>query len=178
MPSRLAHLAVAARNQVLRAVGSNFAYTAAQAAVAASIWAADKAAGYDDETCAACVANADRECSFLLLARGDRGEAGGISQWHSARRLIIIKNTGVDVWTASAAEQARAMQLEMSAKWSSYRRVDEHLRAAVGLEAKCRVLIKEFEQSGNQDRDLARQVPMARYWLGRLGADNSKAPVA
>lgn len=178
MPLRLAHLAVAARNQVLRAIGSSFAYTAAQHATAAAIWDADKAAGYDDETCAACVANADRECSFLLLARGDKGEAGGISQWHSARRLIIKKNTDIDVWTASAAEQARAMQLEMSAKWSSYRKIDADLRAAVGLEAKCHVLIKEFEQSGSQDRDLARQVPMAVYWLAQLGTTNSKVPTA
>lgn len=158
------------RNQIGRMVGSPGAYTDAQLKTASAIRAIYAMALYTDDDCAALLGNADGECSFIIAARGDRGEAGGISQWHGARQGLIKKNTGIDVWTASAEDQARAVVAEVTQKWSWYHHVDIALRRASGLEAKVAVLVHLYEQSGSPARDIDRRTSMAAYWASQKTA--------
>lgn len=164
MTSRANLYAHAIRNQVGRTFGLAAAYTSAQRATAKAMWDVFKAAGYDDDSCAALLGNSDGECSFLIMARGDRGEAGGACQWHQNRRDLILKNTGIDVWSASATDQARALVAEITQKWSWYWHVDKALRAAPTIRAKIMVLVSQLEQSASQARDIDRRTPMAVYW--------------
>ena len=157
-----------ARNTAGRAVGASWTYTPAQVAVAETIYATWMSfLGVSPMIAAGWVADADRELALTPSLVGDRGEAHGIAQWHTARRTSILKGTGIDVMTASVADQCRAANWEVTK--GPYKRVMPLLLAAATDTEVNQILIADFEQSANHSRDLARQLPMARYWLGRLG---------
>ena len=167
MLNRLPLYALAARNQVGRAFGASAAYSPKQRWTARAMWGVYRTR-YDALTAAACLGCCDGETSFLVLARGDHGEACGAYQWHRPRRDLILAHAGIDVWAAPAGDQARAFMAEISESWSAYRHVEATMTAAPTLEAKMRVLVSRFEQSGSQDRDVARRTPMAEFWLGQF----------
>ena len=170
MASRLSLYAHAVRNQVGRILGApaKVAYVPKQRWAAAAMYAVLRTR-YDATTSAVCLGCCDGETSFLVLARGDHGEACGAYQWHLTRRNIILAHTGIDVWAAPAGDQARAFMAEISEPWSAYRHVEAALIAAPTVEAKMRVLVAKFESSAQQERDIARRTPMAVYWLSQFG---------
>lgn len=72
-----------------------------------------KSLGYSDAQVAALLANEQAESSFNSGAVGDNGTARGIFQWHGPRRQKILAATGIDVATASHADQLRAAAWEL-----------------------------------------------------------------
>ena len=120
MASRLSLYAHAVRNQVGRILGApaKVAYVPKQRWAAAAMYAVLRTR-YDATTSAVCLGCCDGETSFLVLARGDHGEACGAYQWHLTRRNIILAHTGIDVWAAPADDQARAFMAEISEPWNA-----------------------------------------------------------
>jgi hypothetical protein len=72
-----------------------------------------KSVGFGDAGAAAMAAMETSESGGNPNAVGDSGLAHGLFQWHPDRRAAILAKTGIDVDHASAAEQRRAMFLEM-----------------------------------------------------------------
>lgn len=176
MTSRTSLYAHAIRNQVGRTFGLAAAYTPAQRATAKAMWDVFKAAGYNDDTCAALLGCIDGETSLLLAGRGDHDQAGGCCQWHVERKNMILAGTKIDVWRdLDPVAQARAVIAEMTQKWSWYHHVDKVLRAAPTIRAKIMVLVSQLEQSGSQQRDIDRRTPMAIYWRTQFGAPEAAA---
>jgi hypothetical protein len=76
-------------------------------------WDFWKAQGFTDAGAGAMAANEQAESGGDPNAVGDSGNARGLYQWHKDRRDKILSATGIDVWTASADDQRKAMLLEM-----------------------------------------------------------------
>ncbi len=57
--------------------------------------------------------NEQCEDSFNGKLRGDKDTAGGEEQWHGDRQQVILKGCGIDVWTASHADQLKAALWEL-----------------------------------------------------------------
>lgn len=92
----------------------------------------------------------------------------------SPSRDLILHHTGIDVWTASAANQCRAMIAEISEPWSAYRHVLpklEAMEATGSLQGAITVLVHDYEQSGSQARDIARRTALANYWIAYAAAE-------
>lgn len=70
--------------------------------------------GYSPAQAAALVANERRESGGDPNARGDDGLAFGSFQWHQARRSKIYAGTGIDVASASHADQLKAAAWELN----------------------------------------------------------------
>lgn len=70
--------------------------------------------GYTPAQAAGIVANEQSESGFDPAARGDGGTAFGSFQWHQARRRKIYQATGIDVASASHADQLRAANWELN----------------------------------------------------------------
>jgi hypothetical protein len=69
--------------------------------------------GYTKEQAAGIVANMQAESGGTAGSVGDGGSAHGLFQWHEKRRRAIINGTGIDINTASHADQLRAAAWEM-----------------------------------------------------------------
>lgn len=114
----------------------------------------------------------DGETSFLPHAIGDHGEAYGISQWHAQRADVLAlpppKGCGIDVRIASHLDQLRAMHFEMTSV-DGYRHVWDHLMAAETIQDAVTVLVREYEHSAQQARDITRRTGLAMVWMGQLG---------
>jgi hypothetical protein len=85
--------------------------TKAQEGPAFQFW---KSKGFTDAGAAAMVSMEQRESASDSTAVGDHGTAHGLFQWHHDRAARILDATGIDITTASAADQRKAMYLEMS----------------------------------------------------------------
>lgn len=91
-----------------------------------------KARGFTDEGAGTMVAAEQRESGFNIAARGDPNALGqmtahGSFQWHGSRRAAIEQATGINVSTASHAQQleaaAREAELGLDPQWAAaYRR--------------------------------------------------------
>jgi hypothetical protein len=171
--ARLRLLALAARNQVLRILHQfkpmgavlPAPYTPAQVSNAKDGWVFWRGKGGPKWVCGSCVGNNDGEDSFNDKARGDHDQAGGMSQWHKTRHDIIEAHTGIDVWTASSAQQREAMFAEMTQPWSAYKHIWAELLATKTVEEAITILVEKYEQSGSQARDIARRTALANYWI-------------
>ena len=167
MTSRAMLYAHAVRNAVGRTLGASWAYTAAQTAVAQTIYATWMSVpGCTPMIAAGWVADSDRELSLIPTLVGDHGMAKGLCQWWPARRAAIEKATGIDVATAPVADQVHGCIWE--ATKGPYKRVWPLLLAATTDTEVNSILIADFEQSADHAKDLARQLPMARFWLPKL----------
>ncbi|WP_422930143.1 phage tail tip lysozyme [Singulisphaera sp. PoT] len=69
--------------------------------------------GYTRSQAAGIVANEMRESGGNPDAVGDGGKARGLYQWHPDRADAILRGTGIDVRSASAADQRRAAAWEL-----------------------------------------------------------------
>jgi hypothetical protein len=121
-----------------------------------------RAAGADHLTAIAWLGNEDGETSFRIGVIGDHGEAFDPAQHHQARIDAIRKGTGIDMKTAPHSEQIRGILWEMQK--GGYRHVWPSLTIAPTLKRQDNVLVRKFEQSGNQLRDINRRTALALYW--------------
>jgi hypothetical protein len=114
----------------------------------------------------ALIGNEAGEASFLAHPVGDHGEAFGCFQWHLPRILDMVKGCGIDVRTASHGQQIAAAHWEMTK--GSYRKVWPALMATTTVEEAVTVLVRDFERSANQARDIPRRVALAQTWRDLL----------
>ena len=70
--------------------------------------------GATHEQALAALGNEKIESGFNARARGDKGTAHGIYQWHSDRREKIFAGTGIDIDKASHSQQLEAAYWEMT----------------------------------------------------------------
>ena len=124
-----------------------------------------------DDIAASWVADADREDSLKPMLVGDKvhgvGTAFGIAQDHMPRVRSILAGAHVDMRTASVADQCRGIYWEVSK--GAYKAILPALLATKTLWGINAILISRFEQSGDQSRDLAEQLPKAEHWLATFG---------
>lgn len=114
----------------------------------------------------ALLGNEDRETSFNPKAVGDHGQAFGPFQHHPARCDAIQKGCGIDIRMAGHVEQLQAAFFEMTE--GEYKRVWPLFQATSTLWSACQVLVREYERSANQARDVRRQVLLAEKWALRF----------
>lgn len=101
--------------------------------------------GYTPAQVAGLLANEQVESGgFQTNPVGDGGAARGIFQWHSDRRQRILAATGIDVATASHADQLRAAAWELQARGDA-----DRLKATTTPEEAAAVVSKEFERPGD-----------------------------
>ena len=141
----------------------NLLYNQDQVQNAKIIWTFFKSKGCTATQAAAWVGNIDGETSLVIGPVGDGGEAFGVSQWHSDRINEIKKGTGIDVRTATLEQQLEAVYWEVTKGW--YKTVWSKFIATTTLENAIAVLVKYYEQSGSQARDVARRTKLATYWM-------------
>ena len=142
-------------------------YTVEQIANARTIFDFWHAKTKIDIIAAGWVADADREDSLTPKLVGDRGSAFGIAQDHMTRVRSIKGGTGIDMRTASVADQCRGIYWEVTK--GPYKAILPALLAAPTAWGVNAILISRFEQSGNQSRDLEEQLPKAAHWLATFG---------
>jgi hypothetical protein len=127
-------------------------------------------AGADHLTACAWLGNEDGETSFRIGVWGDHHTAFDPAQHHQLRRDQIAlpppKGCGINVLTASHADQIRAIIWEMSK--GAYKHIWPELIAARTMRDKIAVFVSHFEQSGSQARDIARRTALGNYWLAQI----------
>lgn len=130
-------------------------------------------AGADHLSACAWLGNEDGETSFRIGVWGDHHTAFDPAQHHQLRRDQIAlsppKGAGINVLTASHADQIRAIIWEMKES-RVYRHVWPELLAAASMGDKIAVLLVHYEQAEPKRRaiDLARRTALGNYWLGKI----------
>ena len=99
--------------------------------------------GYSRDQAAGIMANINAESGGKDHPVGDSGYALGIGQWHSARRAAIFKGTGIDVATASRADQLKAYAWEMKNGNTGFN--DAKFRGITGADAAGAYVSQHFE---------------------------------
>lgn len=93
--------------------------------------------------------NEQCECSFNSMLKGDDYTAGGAWQWHGSRRDKIFARTGIDVWTASHADQLKAALDELLVDFpTALAEIQATATAASAAAAICKYI--EFAGAPNQ----------------------------
>ncbi len=113
--------------------------------------------GYTREQAAVIVANEQAESGGDPRAVGDGGTSFGLFQWHDpARRDRILKNTGIDVKTASAEDQRKAAAWELEATG-----IGPRLRDASGIDQASAIFTRDFENPADWRGQSVRRARMA-----------------
>jgi hypothetical protein len=132
-----------------------------------------RSVGYSHEDALAWLAMEDGETSFRLGVVGDHGEAYGPFQHHWIRIALMAlpppKGCGINIKEAWLSKKPSAhLDCLKAAHWEStqgtYKRVSPQLIAAQEPEDKIAVLVRKYEQSSMQDRDIARRLNLYNYW--------------
>jgi hypothetical protein len=119
--------------------------------------------GLDHLHACAWLGNEDGETSFRLGVVGDHGEAFGPAQHHLPRIKQIMKGTGIDMKSASHFDQLRGIYWEVTE--GPYKAVWPAFVATNSMVEAIAVLVRRFEQSGSQERDIRRRTNLGNYWL-------------
>jgi hypothetical protein len=112
---------------------------------------------------------------FFGCVVGDHGKAHSIFQWWDARADAIQKATKIDVRTCSHLDALKGADWEMS-HGDGYRRVRMHLQQAATPRDKVSVLVREYERSRMQDRDIERRLHLFDYWDKEFRGINESLP--
>lgn len=129
--------------------------------------------GYSHEDALAWLAMEDGETSFRIGVVGDHGHAFGPFQHQHARIALMAqpppKGCGINVKEVWLSKKLSAhLDCLKAAHWEStqgsYKRVSPLLIAAQEPEDKIAVLVRKYEQSAMQDRDIARRLNLYNYW--------------
>jgi hypothetical protein len=126
-----------------------------------------RAHGCDHLRASAWCGNEAGETSFRTdRPVGDRSTGGGYgpAQHHPARIDIIKKATGIDIKTASHLDQLRGILWEVTQS-KEYGHVYEHFLKTKTMEDAIAVLVREFERSAIQDRDIRRRAALGNFYL-------------
>jgi hypothetical protein len=134
--------------------------------VAQESYAMFRQAGCNHLQACAWLGSEDGETSFRIGVVGDHGEAFGPAQHHQARIDAIKKGTGIDMRSASHAEQIKGIIWEMTK--GGYRHVWPALVSSTTMQEAVTVLVRKYEQSANQLRDISRRTNLGNYWLDRM----------
>ncbi|WP_367159908.1 phage tail tip lysozyme [Kozakia baliensis] len=131
--------------------------------------------GYSRTAALGIIGNLDQESGLSGGRIGDGGKAFGVAQWHQDRVDDIKKRFGIDVRTASYADQLRAVALEMqSGGDAGARRAGSVLRNSnplglYGATGQFRALFERpANKLGNED--------MMRFALVQKAAQSASAP--
>jgi hypothetical protein len=134
-----------------------------------------RSVGYSHEDALAWLAMEDGETSFRIGVVGDHGHAYGPFQHQKARMALIAepppRGCGIDIKEAWLSRRPSAhLECLKAAHWETtqgaYKRVGPLLSAAAEPEDKVAVLVRKFEQSAMQDRDIERRLNLYNYWAG------------
>lgn len=112
--------------------------------------------GYSPAQAAALAANEQRESNFNPNAVGDGGQARGAFQWHPDRQRDILKNTGIDVTTASHADQLKAANYELG------KGIGNQLKGINDPGTAADFVSRKFERPANADFEASTRAAMAR----------------
>jgi hypothetical protein len=118
--------------------------------------------GLDHLHACAWLGNEDGETSFGRRP-GDHGEAFGPAQHHMPRIKTILEATGIDMRTAPHFDQLRGIYWEVTE--GPYKKVWPAFLATASMVEAIAVLVRRFEQSANQERDIRRRTNLGNYWL-------------
>lgn len=142
-----------------------------------------KARGFTDEGAAAAVAAESRESGgFNVAARGDPDASGqmtahGVFQWHPGRRRAIFDATGINVSTATHAQQleaaAREAELGLDPQWAAaYARA----RTARSFEEGSDAWVNGMLRPGDRQAALSHDVQTGRAFLPMLRRQRIAGP--
>lgn len=132
-----------------------------------------RSVGYNHEEAIAWLAMEAGETSFRQGVVGDHGHAFGPFQ-HQWARIHLMSLTppagcGINIkdWWLGGKPEAHLMCLKAT-DWETskgaYKRIKPQLQAAPTPEEKVALLVRKFEQSANQDRDVERRMALYNYW--------------
>lgn len=126
-----------------------------------------RSVGYSHEDAIALVANVDGETSFRLGVIGDHGHAFGFFQHQLPRIVDIFKGCGIDIRESWATNDwlacLKGAEWEMAHGSKRWRQRAE-LQAATTPRDKIEVLVRGYEGSLLQDRDIERRLNLYNYW--------------
>ncbi len=133
-----------------------------------------KSKGLTPEQAAGLVGMEQGESQFNPRAVGDNGQAHGAFQWHADRRADIRAGAGIDVDTATHAQQLEAAYYEFqhkeAAAWAAIKKSRTASDAA-------RAGVYHFERPGDKEGQSIVRGGMGEGWLKRFnGQDASPAP--
>jgi hypothetical protein len=141
--------------------------------------------GFSHEDACALLSMEDGETSFRWASRtnlgffgcvvGDHGKAHGPFQHWDGRANAIQEATKIDVRTCSHLDALKGADWEMS-HGDGYRRVRQHLQEAATPRDKVSVLVREYERSRMQDRDIERRLHLFDYWNKEFRGINESLP--
>lgn len=81
--------------------------------VVAALYAYFRSQGFSSAQANGILGNVKEESNFNPRAVGDSGLAHGLCQWHPDRRSAILHGCGINILTASALDQAKALVWEL-----------------------------------------------------------------
>jgi len=103
--------------------------------------------GYTKEQAAGIMANMQAESGGNAGSVGDGGAAHGLFQWHEKRRQAIKAGTGIDINTASKADQMKAAAWEMKNGHTGFN--DAYFRTLGGADQAGAYFATNFEHPAN-----------------------------
>lgn len=132
-----------------------------------------RSVGYSHEAALAWLVMEAGETSFRIGVVGDRGEAWGPFQHHWARIHLISlmppKGCGINIkdeWLSGRPDAH--LKCLKAADWETtkgaYKRIRPQLEAAETPEDMVALLVRKFEQSALQERDIERRMNLYNYW--------------
>jgi hypothetical protein len=112
-----------------------------------------------------------------LATRTVRHPSGWVLSAIMARRLVlpsttlprikqIMKGTGIDMKSASHFDQLRGIYWEVTE--GPYKAVWPAFVATNSMVEAIAVLVRRFEQSGSQERDIRRRTNLGNYWANEF----------
>lgn len=135
-------------------------YTDAQVAVAQAIY--DGLSSYPEIVRIAAVANGDREVSLIPTLRGDSDSAGGLWQWHSDRRTLILQKTGADVWDGTVDSALKGFAYE-TGEGGEYISALAKMTACTTPEDASQAWCQDYDVAGAADA-ISRSRTLATAW--------------
>lgn len=138
-----------------------------------SFW---KGKGFSDAGAASMAAQEMGESGGNPAARGDHGNSHGLYQWDQGRRARILKETGINVDTASTADQREAMFREMRDGLDPQTgQAYNAIRNATTLSAGVRLGVTQIERSADQDNDITKRMGFGQAILAGRPAGGALA---
>lgn len=126
--------------------------------------------GFSPAGAASMVAMEQGESGFNPGARGDGGSAHGLFQHHADRRARILAATGIDMSTASAADQREGLYQEMARGLDRQSgMVFNGIRTASNVGLGVAAGVNGVERPADRAGETAKRSAIAQDWLNRLG---------
>ncbi len=122
--------------------------------------------GFTPAQVAGLLANEKKESSFRADAVGDNGAARGIFQWHADRRAAILSALGIDVNSATHAQQLQAAYWEMQQRGD-----DMRVRGASSASEAGATFSRWFERPAGGDYEAALRGQMAEQIHAQMLSD-------